>query len=1440
MTEAAISSPLKMVPTLTGTDSFVDWRRAITAYLNDAGSLRVLHGKEKEPFRRAINPNELGDASILYPSGDWAGLEPPNASQSTTEAALTPTQRAAWENWEKKERKARSAIMLTVSRGIATDIEDLWSAHDMFTHIQAEHRIDTTQHRGNIIWRLQALHLERGATPDQLLSHFEAFTGLLSEAKAAGLVIDDWEKCEKFILTFNKDIDLIRLQFRVMPPTERTWKTLVTEYKSFVDTQRMEQQRDRDATVAAIFPKSSRPPKPPRPATGGKPISRNRDKKTDFDGGKGKPKPKCSWCGIPGHKEVDCRKKQSGEPSKAQITEAVKQIKDKGSINHVNASSWLGGGDAFGGETYHVSAVDSPPPANSVQFLIDSGASHHLVSDRTLLTGIEPVATVTFGLAGSGSLSSTERGYLVINRKGIPPAKIEDVYYVPGVRLNILSVTKLRSSGWKTDFNSHVLSIGANAFRITSTGLPRVSFGLPRPRTVSPPLGNAYAVPQVDSPLYSEHVRLGHIGRDQIIDLAKGGQLRYSLEDLKQDDFKLSDCKLCLSATSKKQPKNGESPRGSVNGEMVHVDLTGRLTPSVDGFEYALIMYADYTKVRAAIPIRLKSDAAALIPSFIARLEKQSGIKVKVIRSDLGSEFSIKSYCDRTGVIHQTTPGYAPELNGVAERSVGLIKTRALLLTLSTPLGHPYWSYAMRYAAVIYNKITQSGIEGKSAWQVITGRETNLDAIREYGEVCFAHIPPELRIKSSLDAPKARQARILGIDEAITGYIIRYEDDGSIGRSRDVRTATGLPLSTPLKVTTPVPSRSIPIKPVTIQQAPQPVIPPVPHQPAVINPPIQETVPQGTGELTPAQPELQESTIETPAHPSPAPTPKKVRFAPTKPTRRSARINHPTGEYTGPNARTAHLASESALVLAITPTANEPKSIAEAMSRPDAALWSAAIAAELDNLTGKGTWEETTLPPGRKAIGCKWVLKTKTDADGKVVKHKARLVAQGFSQQPGIDFEETFAPVGRSTSLRILLTLAAAHDLEVHQADVEGAYLNGELDRELYMRLPAAYELQDQSCNALRLKKTLYGLKQSGREWWKVLGDALKELGFSRCENEWGMYILSNQDGSPRVLLLAYVDDLVLAARETSDIDTVLSSLAKRWVISRLGPVTHILGSKVTRDRSNKVLWMTQTAYIDSLMERFPGYSTTIAKNAPLPLRGTTDDVDQPAALSPYQELAGCLLWLAGFTRPDISYAASYLSRFTVSPTESHLQLALRVVSYLVHTRTLGITLGGKTRPLEMYVDADWAGCEATRRSTTGYLAMLYGSPINWCSRRQQTTAASTMEAEYIAGAEATKDIVWLRNLLQELGLPQPGPTHLFCDNQAAIRLTGNPSTHARSKHIDIKHHIMRERVETGDIEVKYLETSKQRADCLTKPLGGPRHAVAMKELRLGAPRVVL
>jgi hypothetical protein len=300
----------------------------------------------------------------------------------------------------------------------------------------------------------------------------------------------------------------------------------------------------------------------------------------------------------------------------------------------------------------------------------------------------------------------------------------------------------------------------------------------------------------------------------------------------------------------------------------------------------------------------------------------------------------------------------------------------------------------------------------------------------------------------------------------------------------------------------------------------------------------------------------------------------------------------------------------------------------------------------------------------------------------------------------------------------------------------------------------------------------------------------------------------------------------------------LLKKLKEFWKLSEMGEVSSILGMKVTRNRATRTAWVTQPAYIDRLLERFPQHLTYRTKAAPL-LKIAEDD-SKPTPLTPYQEIIGCLQWLAGCTRPDISFAASYLARYTANPTKDHWELALRTTSYLAHTRTVGLTLGGLNQvTLTGWVDADWAGCHDTRRSTTGYLFKINNSPIVWSSKRQQTVATSTVEAEYIAIAEAAKEALWLRNLLKELGFENivTRATVLHTDNQGAIRLAVNPSTHQRTKHIDIRHHLIRELIHNKSIALEYVATGEQQADILTKPLPGPRHSSNLVQLGLREPR---
>ena len=420
-------------------------------------------------------------------------------------------------------------------------------------------------------------------------------------------------------------------------------------------------------------------------------------------------------------------------------------------------------------------------------------------------------------------------------------------------------------------------------------------------------------------------------------------------------------------------------------------------------------------------------------------------------------------------------------------------------------------------------------------------------------------------------------------------------------------------------------------------------------------------------------------------------------------------------------------------------------------------------------------------------------------------------------------------------SLRILLAIAASADMEIHQADVKETYLNGKLAEVIYMEYPEGITPKG-SCDVLRLKGSLYGLRQSGRTWWIELGNGLTELWFKKLESDWGLYHRPSEGTRGAMMVLAYVDDIVVAAKTTLEIQTVLDGLQKRWKMTELGEISHILGLKVTRNRKAKKIWLTQPAYIERLIERFPGHPTR-KRTTPLGSKGNADNAGDLVPLSRFQEIVGCLQWIATCTRPDISFAASYLARYTAEPRETHWEFALGVTSYLRHTQDEGLTLGGPEAPLEGWVDANWAGYRDSRRSTTDYVFKINGSLIVWSSRRQATVASSTVEAEYVAAAEAAREAVWLRGLLEEIDCKITSATVLHCNNQGSIRLSFNPAMHQRMKHINIKHHMIRELIEKSVVSLVYIPTASQQADILTKGLRGPRHSENSVDLGLSPPR---
>jgi len=531
-----------------------------------------------------------------------------------------------------------------------------------------------------------------------------------------------------------------------------------------------------------------------------------------------------------------------------------------------------------------------------------------------------------------------------------------------------------------------------------------------------------------------------------------------------------------------------------------------------------------------------------------------------------------------------------------------------------------------------------------------------------------------------------------------------------------------------------------------------------------------------------------------------------------------------------------------------------PSSHKQVLRSPQKEHWLAAERAEMDSFKENQVMVPCWVPSHKKALRTKWIYTAKYDVDGKLKKYKARLVARGFEQIFGIDFDETFSPVTRLTSLRLLLALSAQMGLYTHQMDVKTAFLNAELDEETYIDIPEGVT-PEVPCNGFRLQRALYGLKQSPRLWNKNINDFLIGLGFQPLPNEPCLY--SRRTGADIAMIALYVDDLVISGSTIDIVQDIKSQLSARYSMSDLGEVGQILGCEVKRDGPIGRLTLTQRAYIRQIIAKFfPNIQLTVVQTPAAVQTYLSKSMcpSSPEAIAamkdvPYREAVGSLLWLASGTRPDIAYAVSQVARFCENPGKEHWEAVQRIFRYLAGTIDLGLRYMSSDSLLhgqvgchsfavpsddpmvqdvadvfQVFSDSDHGRCRDTRRSVTGFIFYLAGAPICWQSRQQPTVALSSMEAEYMAACATTQEALWLVALLKALGFTQSRPVLIQEDNQSAIEYSKNPTSHKYTKHIDTRYHFVREQVMAKTVELRKVDSAANVADILTKPLAAEPH----------------
>lgn len=1081
-------------------------------------------------------------------------------------------------------------------------------------------------------------------------------------------------------------------------------------------------------------------------------------------------------------------------------------------------------------------------------WIVDSACTRHMTPNREAFFEYSIVKSRMVEIANGALMPGIGLGKVklpVIVDGHTRSVVLTDVLHVPQIKGNLISVARLQDKGMVTETTispaRKALIISYQGRKVGVASREGDSFVLDMPADRAFPVGEAMGQQRrsVTDAYTRWHRRFGHIG-PQIV-----GKLHTVVDDLGQE-VKPTDglhaCEVCA-LTKKTRVINRVAPERSTQPlARVFSDFWGPYrVPAITGERYMLTFTDDYTRKAWVV---LTSDRASLPFEFArwkALVERQSGRQLIAVRSDNASEYKAlggTALADAGITLELTTP-YTPWQNGPSERLNRALATMARSMLLDAKLPQRFWGFAVLAACYLRNRMP-IGPEGKCPEEAFTGRKPSTRHLRMFGCIAYADIPSVNRDKLE---PTARKTILVGymptskqyrLFDPVTKSIFastgpRFEEDQfwdwteepeEEGEDTDILDLMEPVDLDPSELISQFTDRRSPDSPVTDHRSPEPrdrsSVPGGEEPQARPQEAEEDVVPE---QQVAMDDEAEVSSVDehigvaAPAggHNSPQEGQTAQGREPSPPVRRSGREKRQTRFFDE--------------AFAATDKPKIPLSYKEAVSdRVYAQQWKDAIEDELVKLQALNTWEVMDLPDGRRPVGHKWVFTVKYTPTGLIDRFKARLVAQGFSQVQGIDFEETYSPTVRLESLRTLLTVGASLDYEIHQTDVVSAYPRSILHAEVYMRIPEGIQAPPGKC--LRVLKSLYGLKQSGREWYIEAAKGLAELGLEPTFADACVFIRKDRS----LIVGLHVDDMLILAKDITVIREFKRAIAQRWEIKDLGEVKKILGLEVTRNRSTRSIRIAQVAFTDEIVAE---YGLTDARVSSTP-SGSPDllepvsarDDGKPADADRYRRLIGQLMYLMRGSRPDVCFVVTRLSRYVAQPAERHWKCALQVVRYLKGTREFGTTYSGSHtgQKLEGYVDSDYAGDRTDRKSTYGSVFMLYGGPIAWTSKKQASVSTSTTEAEYVALCQGSKEAMWLRKLLQETGFPQllgeSLGVQMYSDNQGCIALAENPESHSRSKHIDVQYHYTRQLVELGTIKLDYCPTKDMLADILTKPLG--------------------
>ena len=1039
-------------------------------------------------------------------------------------------------------------------------------------------------------------------------------------------------------------------------------------------------------------------------------------------------------------------------------------------------------------------------------WVIDSGASSHMTGFPSVLTSYRPETSIpdvriadgrSCPVLGSGQSRATS---------SLP---LQHVLYILGFPSNLLSIsaiTKALHCG-VFFFPHHCV------FQDLDTS-QRIGLGRENGRGIYELVANSpstglqalFALSASSSSLHDSllwHCRLGH---------PSFVKLKETLPWLHLSEFHCESCELGKHHRSSYPSRTG--PPTHRPFDLVHCDVWGP-TPhtSPTGGKYYMVFVDDYTRASWTYILKSRKEVFSRVQHFLLEIITQYETMVKILRTDNALEFTQKAIEElylAHGIVHQTTCPYTSQQNGVAERKhrhlLDIIRT--LLLAMRVP--QYLWCEAVLTATYLVNRLPSAALRGAIPLQRLTPA-ADLFSLPPRVFACTAFVQDHTPGLSKL-APRAQKGVFVGYSRTQKGYRVYFPDRRQYITSADVTfhedvpyftsTLSGEDLSSPSLL----PSVSTTI----VTNLPMTVPIPLPE----VSPPS-ASLPSDPS-FEPESPSSPLSTVPAPLSPPPSPPPPvsdlDLPIALRKGTRQCTQYH--IAHHVSPARLSPSYQSIALAVL----TESIPKSYIEALQVP---AWKAAMDVEYVAFIQRETWTLVPRLIDANVVSCKWVYSLKYNLDGSIARYKARLVARGFSQAYGLDYHETFSPVARLSSIRVLFSIALDQSWPLHQLDVSNAFLYGDLDEQVFMEQPPGYVAQGESSEVCLLKKAIYGLKQSPRAWFHKFLQLLFSYGFvSTVSNP---TVMRKRTPHGCVILSVYVDDIIITSSDDAEVAATKAFLAQHFVTRDLSPPRYFLGLEIAYRQGQ--MSICQQKYVLDLLEET---GTLGCKPASSPMEQNVDWWDNATTLLEdagiYRQLVGKLIFLT-VTRPDISYAVSILSQFMQAPRTIHMEGVYRLLAYLKRAPGKGLLYRRQGHlHIEAYSDSGFASDKEDRKSHCGYATYVGGNLVTWRSQKQSIVSRSSAEAEYRAMADTTTEMLWLRSLLIELGFPPEGPMQMYCDNMAATFIASNATFHMRTKHIEIDCHFIQQYVDNGTICTPHVASAHQLADIFTKALPGPAY----------------